>query len=189
DITMRKAFRSSTVQDQQLFDRDTLPVPLHETFHTCEQPPPLNILTPYRSALRDREREGGWDSCGCVSGCVFNCLGWGLDAGQTHRDDGKEGLKFYTNPSYFFDLWRDKMLQDTEDKRKERRKQKRKDPEEETTGVSAAGTRRLFCRLDHKPRPIEVFLFCYAGEPTRLICQQVWDGGGRFLPPHPTRRP
>ncbi|CAL8314721.1 unnamed protein product [Lota lota] len=87
DITMRKAFRSSTVQDQQLFDRDTLPVPLHETFHTCEQPPPLNILTPY-------------------------------------RDDGKEGLKFYTNPSYFFDLWREKMLQDTEDKRKERRKQK-----------------------------------------------------------------
>ncbi|XP_056437591.1 actin-binding protein WASF1 isoform X2 [Gadus chalcogrammus] len=90
DITMRKAFRSSTVQDQQLFDRDTLPVPLHETFHTCEQPPPLNILTPY-------------------------------------RDDGKEGLKFYTNPSYFFDLWREKMLQDTEDKRKERRKQKLQD--------------------------------------------------------------
>ncbi|XP_026049800.1 wiskott-Aldrich syndrome protein family member 1 isoform X2 [Astatotilapia calliptera] len=91
DITMRKAFRSSTVQDQQLFDRTSLPVPLQETYHTCEQPPPLNILTPY-------------------------------------RDDGKEGLKFYTNPSYFFDLWREKMLQDTEDKRKERRKQKLQDP-------------------------------------------------------------
>uniref|UniRef100_A0A8C2ZJH8 Wiskott-Aldrich syndrome protein family member n=1 Tax=Cyclopterus lumpus TaxID=8103 RepID=A0A8C2ZJH8_CYCLU len=87
DITMRKAFRSSTIQDQQLFDRKSLPVPLQESFQTCEQPPPLNILTPY-------------------------------------RDDGKEGLKFYTNPSYFFDLWREKMLQDTEDKRKERRKQK-----------------------------------------------------------------
>ncbi|KAM9339030.1 actin-binding protein WASF1 [Symphorus nematophorus] len=87
DITMRKAFRSSTIQDQQLFDRKSLPIPLQETFQTCEQPPPLNILTPY-------------------------------------RDDGKEGLKFYTNPSYFFDLWREKMLQDTEDKRKERRKQK-----------------------------------------------------------------
>ncbi|XP_041832026.1 wiskott-Aldrich syndrome protein family member 1 isoform X1 [Melanotaenia boesemani] len=91
DITMRKAFRSSTIQDQQLFDRKSLPVPLHETFHTCEQPPPLNILTPY-------------------------------------RDDGKDCLKFYTNPSYFFDLWREKMLQDTEDKRKERRKQKLQDP-------------------------------------------------------------
>ncbi|KAG7460863.1 hypothetical protein MATL_G00203460 [Megalops atlanticus] len=87
DITMRKAFRSSTIQDQQLFDRRTLPIPLQETFDLCEQPPPLNILTPY-------------------------------------RDDGKEGLKFYTNPSYFFDLWREKMLQDTEDKRKEKRKQK-----------------------------------------------------------------
>ncbi|XP_063773194.1 actin-binding protein WASF1 [Pseudophryne corroboree] len=89
DITMRKAFRSSTIQDQQLFDRRTLPIPLHETYDLCEHPPPLNILTPY-------------------------------------RDDGKEGLKFYTNPSYFFDLWKEKMLQDTEDKRKEKRKQKQK---------------------------------------------------------------
>ncbi|KAK6490108.1 wiskott-Aldrich syndrome protein family member 1-like [Huso huso] len=89
DITMRKAFKSSTIQDQQLFDRRTLPIPLQETYDLCEQPPPLNILTPY-------------------------------------RDDGKEGLKFYTNPSYFFDLWREKMLQDTEDKRKEKRKQKLK---------------------------------------------------------------
>uniref|UniRef100_F1RSY8 Wiskott-Aldrich syndrome protein family member n=1 Tax=Sus scrofa TaxID=9823 RepID=F1RSY8_PIG len=89
DITMRKAFRSSTIQDQQLFDRKTLPIPLQETYDVCEQPPPLNILTPY-------------------------------------RDDGKEGLKFYTNPSYFFDLWKEKMLQDTEDKRKEKRKQKQK---------------------------------------------------------------
>lgn len=89
DITMRKAFRSSTVQDQQLFHRKTLPIPLHETYELCEQPPPLNILSPY-------------------------------------RDDGKEGLKFYTNPSYFFDLWKEKMLQDTEDKRKEKRKQKQK---------------------------------------------------------------
>lgn len=48
DITMRKAFRSSTIQDQQLFDRKTLPIPLQETYDICEQPPPLNILTPYR---------------------------------------------------------------------------------------------------------------------------------------------
>lgn len=45
---MRKAFRSSTVQDQQLFDRTSLPIPMQETFQTCEEPPPLNILTPYR---------------------------------------------------------------------------------------------------------------------------------------------
>lgn len=41
-----------------------------------------------------------------------------------HRDDKKDGLKFYTDPSYFFDLWKEKMLQDTEDKRKEKRRQK-----------------------------------------------------------------
>ncbi|XP_056620670.1 actin-binding protein WASF1 isoform X1 [Triplophysa dalaica] len=90
DITMRKAFRSSTIQDQQLFERLSLPIPMKETYEVCEEPPPLNILTPY-------------------------------------RDDGKEGLKFYTNPSFFFDLWREKMLQDTEDKRKEKRKQKLQD--------------------------------------------------------------
>lgn len=40
------------------------------------------------------------------------------------RDDNKDGLTFYTDPSYFFDLWKEKMLQDTEDKRKEKRRQK-----------------------------------------------------------------
>lgn len=40
------------------------------------------------------------------------------------RDDKKDGLKFYTDPSYFFNLWKEKMLQATEDKRKEKRRQK-----------------------------------------------------------------
>lgn len=31
-----------------------------------------------------------------------------------HRDDGKDGLKFYTDPSYFFNLWREEMTQETE---------------------------------------------------------------------------
>lgn len=39
-----------------------------------------------------------------------------------NRDDGKEALKFYTDPSYFFDLWKEKMLQDTKDIMKEKRK-------------------------------------------------------------------
>ena len=38
------------------------------------------------------------------------------------RDDGREALKFYTDPSYFFELWKEKMLQDTKDIMKERRK-------------------------------------------------------------------
>ncbi|MGH0187556.1 UNVERIFIED_CONTAM: hypothetical protein FKN15_025530 [Acipenser sinensis] len=49
---------------------------------------------------------------------------------QFKRDDKKDGLKFYTDPSYFFDLWKEKMLQDTEDKRKEKRRQKVKERNE-----------------------------------------------------------
>ncbi|XP_029934748.1 wiskott-Aldrich syndrome protein family member 3b [Myripristis murdjan] len=87
DINMRKAFKSSTTQDQQVVSKSSVPNPVREMYNLSDKPPPLNILSPY-------------------------------------RDDHKEGLKFYTDPSYFFDLWKEKMLQDTEDKRKEKRKQK-----------------------------------------------------------------
>ncbi|CAH2225174.1 wiskott-Aldrich syndrome family member 3 isoform X1 [Pelobates cultripes] len=87
DINMRKAFKSSTIQDQQVVSKSSVPHPITDIYNTCEKPPPLNILSPY-------------------------------------RDDRKDGLKFYTDPSYFFDLWKEKMLQDTEDKRKEKRRQK-----------------------------------------------------------------
>ncbi|KAG5268765.1 hypothetical protein AALO_G00216210 [Alosa alosa] len=87
DINMKKAFKSSTHQDQQVVSKSSVPIPVKEMYNLSDKPPPLNNLSCY-------------------------------------RDDGKEGLKFYTDPSYFFDLWKEKMLQDTEDKRKERRKQK-----------------------------------------------------------------
>ncbi|NXT65613.1 WASF3 protein, partial [Chaetops frenatus] len=87
DINMKKAFKSSTVQDQQVVSKNSIPNPVADTYNQSDKPPPLNILSPY-------------------------------------RDDKKDGLKFYTDPSYFFDLWKEKMLQDTEDKRKEKRRQK-----------------------------------------------------------------
>ncbi|KAF4095852.1 hypothetical protein G5714_023455 [Onychostoma macrolepis] len=87
DINMRKAFKSSTIQDQKVVSKNSVPNPVIEMYNLSDKPPPLNILSPY-------------------------------------RDDDKEGLKFYTDPSYFFDLWKEKMLQDTEDKRKEKRRQK-----------------------------------------------------------------
>ncbi|NWY67031.1 WASF2 protein, partial [Erithacus rubecula] len=96
-INTRKAFKSSTTQDQKLFDRDSLPVPVLETYRSCNTPPPLNILSPY-------------------------------------RDDGKEALKFYTDPSYFFDLWREKMLQDTKDIMKEKRKHRKEKKENPNRG-------------------------------------------------------
>ncbi|XP_060703279.1 wiskott-Aldrich syndrome protein family member 2 [Hemiscyllium ocellatum] len=87
-INLRKAFKSSTKQDQQLFCRSSVPVPIDDTYNTCDKPPPLHILTPY-------------------------------------RDDGKDSLKFYTDPSYFFDLWKEKMLQDTKEIMKEKRKHRK----------------------------------------------------------------
>lgn len=30
------------------------------------------------------------------------------------REDDKDGMKFYTDPGYFFQLWRQEMLKDTE---------------------------------------------------------------------------
>ncbi|XP_062983886.1 actin-binding protein WASF3 isoform X2 [Elgaria multicarinata webbii] len=85
---MKKAFKSSTIQDQQVVSKSSIPNPVADIYNRSDKPPPLNILTSY-------------------------------------RDDKKDGLKFYTDPSYFFDLWKEKMLQDTEDKRKEKRRQKR----------------------------------------------------------------
>ncbi|XP_062890897.1 wiskott-Aldrich syndrome protein family member 2 [Mobula hypostoma] len=96
-INLRKAFKSSTNQDQQLFCRTSLPIPINDTYNTCDKPPPLHILTPY-------------------------------------REDGKDSLKFYTDPSYFFDLWKEKMLQDTKDIMKEKRKHRKEKREVSNRG-------------------------------------------------------
>ncbi|XP_076865075.1 actin-binding protein WASF2 [Brachyhypopomus gauderio] len=96
-ITTRKAFRSNLIQDQQLFTRPSLPLPVQETYMTCNQPPPLSILSVY-------------------------------------REDGKEALKFYTDPSYFFDLWKEQMLQDTKDIMKEKRKHRKEKRENPNRG-------------------------------------------------------
>lgn len=105
DINMRKAFKSSTIQDQQVVSRTSVPNPVVEMYHRCDKPPPLNILTPY-------------------------------------RDDKKDALKFYTDPSYFFNLWKEKMLQATEDKRKEKRRQKEQQRQVEEPGREVKKVRK-----------------------------------------------
>ncbi|XP_028458478.1 wiskott-Aldrich syndrome protein family member 3 isoform X2 [Perca flavescens] len=105
DINMRKAFRSSTIQDQQVVSRSSILNPVLEMYQRSDKPPPLNILTPY-------------------------------------RDDKKDGLKFYTDPSYFFSLWREKMLQATENKRKEKRRQKEQKHVEESSGREVKKVRK-----------------------------------------------
>lgn len=62
-----------------------------------------------------------YPACSCTKRLVRLCNSYCL---FFRRDDNKEALKFYTDPAYFFSLWKEKMLQDTEDKRKEKRKQK-----------------------------------------------------------------
>ncbi|CRK94174.1 CLUMA_CG007690, isoform A [Clunio marinus] len=101
DITKKKAFKSITQFDQDIFSRATMPTAMLETYQMCDKPPPLDKLNIY-------------------------------------RDDGKDGLKFYTDPNYFFDLWRQDILQETEKKMNDRHKQKHK-PKSDTT---AAGGKR-----------------------------------------------
>jgi WAS protein family, member 3 len=93
---MRKAFKSSVVFDQQVVARETMPSAMREQYLQCDKPPPLQKLNVYRYFLCDSS---------------LNCA---VLINQICRDDGKDGLKFYTDPNYFFDLWRQEMLKDTE---------------------------------------------------------------------------
>lgn len=106
DITKKKAFKSTTQFDQDIFSRATMPTAMLETYKMCDKPPPLDKL---------------------------NC----------YRDDGKDGLKFYTDPNYFFDLWRQDILQETEKKMFDRQKQKHKPKDAvANSGGSGAGKRQ-----------------------------------------------
>lgn len=51
DINMRKAFKSSTTQDQQVVSKSSVPNPVREMYNLSDKPPPLNILSTYRSEL------------------------------------------------------------------------------------------------------------------------------------------
>lgn len=48
DINMKKAFKSSTVQDQQVVSKNSIPNPVADIYNQSDKPPPLNILSPYR---------------------------------------------------------------------------------------------------------------------------------------------
>lgn len=47
---MRKAFKSSTTQDQQVVSKSSVPNPVREMYNVSDKPPPLSILSAYRSA-------------------------------------------------------------------------------------------------------------------------------------------
>lgn len=73
------------------------------------------------NSSRARPYQSPWEGEQCL---LLWLVTLSLPLSQTPRDDKKDGLKFYTDPSYFFNLWKEKMLQATEDKRKEKRRQK-----------------------------------------------------------------
>ena len=48
------------------------------------------------------------------------------DVFQKYRDDGKEPLKMYTNPDYFFELWREQIQKEAEAARNQKREKRRR---------------------------------------------------------------
>ena len=44
-----------------------------------------------------------------------------LSAFNPYREDGKDGLKFYTDPSYFFELWSENMNKQAEERKKKKK--------------------------------------------------------------------
>ena len=43
-----------------------------------------------------------------------------LSAFNPYREDGKDGLKFYTDPGYFFELWSEDMNKKAQERRKKK---------------------------------------------------------------------
>lgn len=48
DINLRKAFKSSTIQDQKVLSKDSTPDAVAELHCSSDKPPPLDALTAYR---------------------------------------------------------------------------------------------------------------------------------------------
>lgn len=71
-----------------------------------------------------------------------------LDRLNAFRDDGRDALKFYTDPGYFFELWRQEMLQDTERIQHDRGKKVRQP--RTSDGGGGGGARRV--RPPHSTR-------------------------------------
>ncbi|XP_011505889.1 PREDICTED: wiskott-Aldrich syndrome protein family member 3 isoform X2 [Ceratosolen solmsi marchali] len=67
-----------------------------------------------------------------------------------YRDDGKDGLKFYTDPNYFFDLWSQEMLKDTEKKLHDRGKKPHRPRND--GGGSGGGRHKKRVRQPHNTR-------------------------------------
>lgn len=48
DINLRKAFKSTAIQDQKVLSKDSTPDSVAEMHSSSDRPPPLGALTAYR---------------------------------------------------------------------------------------------------------------------------------------------
>ena len=63
-------------------------------------------------------------NCGRLQGLLILVLNrWLL---FLFRDDGRDALKIYTDPDYFFNLWRDAIRKEMKDAKEKRKEHKRK---------------------------------------------------------------
>ncbi|XP_033118546.1 wiskott-Aldrich syndrome protein family member 3-like isoform X2 [Anneissia japonica] len=111
DIHLRKAYKSTTLMDQQVVAGHTMPSTMRELYMLCDKPPKLNLLTPY-------------------------------------REDGREGLEFYTKPRYFFELWCEEQKKNISLLKQERRhRRKQRHPREK--GIISNQPRAARTRKEH----------------------------------------
>ncbi|XP_017014970.2 actin-binding protein WASF3 isoform X2 [Drosophila takahashii] len=77
-----------------------------------------------------------------------------LDKLNVYRDDGKDGLKFYTDPNYFFELWRQEMLKDTERVMHDKGKKLNRPRQEGAGGAAGRGNKKqkTKIRVPHNTR-------------------------------------
>ena len=93
-----------------------------------------------------------------------------LDKLNCYRDDGKDGLKFYTDPNYFFELWREEVLKDTERVMHDRGKRPHRP---RTEGGGGGGRHKKRVRQPHN---------------TRERQRQIAVGHGEYIMPQPQQQ-
>lgn len=120
DLHLRKPFKSSCIIDQHTLDRQTLPSALAECYAACDPPPNLDALNPYRDDKKSALRL-------VFSISIFiNSEILNIEKDYiliSYKDEEKNCIifcRYYTDPSYFFDLWRQEMLKDVGDGRRGR---------------------------------------------------------------------
>uniref|UniRef100_A0A1B0G9C9 Wiskott-Aldrich syndrome protein family member n=1 Tax=Glossina morsitans morsitans TaxID=37546 RepID=A0A1B0G9C9_GLOMM len=115
-----------------------------------------------------------------------------LDKLNVYRDDGKDGLKFYTDPNYFFELWRQEMLKDTERVMHDKGKKMHRPRQDGSSGGASGRGHKKRVRTPHNTREKQRQIAIGHGEtlmpnnviyrtPNAVINEEVSGGYGTQL--------